>query len=345
MLKVAYYSSDNPTLAVARLRFIDPVKLLGREVLAGHGVAKITFAHGEVSRITNELDTELFRTADVIVVQRGFPRPETAEFLELLISSGKPLVYETDDDLRIVPNESQRGFLECIPYIEGVVRAAKLVTVATPYLAERFRPLNSRTLVLPNYLPNWLWARHVPSDAASDDRLTIGFCGSDTHQLDLEHVEEALIEVSRRHPVRLMFLGCMTDRLWDVPGVSFFEYVGDYARWPQRLARAAMDIAIVPLIDSEFNRCKSHIKFLELGYMGIPGVYSDVPAYRDTVQDGVTGLLAPADTAAWIDALERLIADAALRRRIRENARREVTERHLMEQHKGRWLDAYRSVL
>jgi hypothetical protein len=91
VVKIAYYSADNPAFAVARLRFIDPVKLLAEDIEAMHGVARTTFVHGGVSRITNEIDVECARAADVIVVQRGFPRPETKDLLEDLMASGNLL--------------------------------------------------------------------------------------------------------------------------------------------------------------------------------------------------------------------------------------------------------------
>jgi spore maturation protein CgeB len=52
-----------------------------------------------------------------------------------------------------------------------------------------------------------------------------------------------------------------------------------------------------------------------------------------------------ADSAAWIDAIERLIADETMRKRIGENARKTVMAKHLLESHCGRWLEASRGLL
>ena len=61
---------------------------------------------------------------------------------------------------------------------------------------------------------------------------------------------------------------------------------------------------------------------LEAMAMGKPVVATDVPGCRQTVEDGVTGLLVPKeDPAALAAALERLVRDAELRRRMGEAGR------------------------
>ena len=52
------------------------------------------------------------------------------------------------------------------------------------------------------------------------------------------------------------------------------------------------DVAIAPLEDDAFTRGKSDLKYLDYAALGIPGVFSDVRPYRDTVRHRETGLLA-----------------------------------------------------
>ena len=40
------------------------------------------------------------------------------------------------------------------------------------------------------------------------------------------------------------------------------------------------DIGVVPLENSNFNKGKSELKYIELSVLGIPGVYSDMEVYR-----------------------------------------------------------------
>ncbi len=61
---------------------------------------------------------------------------------------------------------------------------------------------------------------------------------------------------------------------------------------------------------------------LEAAACGLPIVTTDAPGCREVVRDGVNGLLVPVrDAAALAAALEKLIDDAALRRRMGEQSR------------------------
>lgn len=61
---------------------------------------------------------------------------------------------------------------------------------------------------------------------------------------------------------------------------------------------------------------------MEAAACGLPIVTTDAPGCREVVQDGLNGLLVPVrDAAALAAALEKLIGDAALRRRMGEQSR------------------------
>jgi glycosyltransferase involved in cell wall biosynthesis len=87
---------------------------------------------------------------------------------------------------------------------------------------------------------------------------------------------------------------------------------------------AAADVFVLP------SFTEGHAKaLLEAMSCGVPCVASNVGGNRAAIVDGRTGLLVdPADVGALADAIERLITDRALARRLGEAARREVVERY-----------------
>ena len=105
------------------------------------------------------------------------------------------------------------------------------------------------------------------------------------------------------------------------------------------------DFAIAPLIDSEFNRCKSDIKFLDYSLNRIPGIYSATKSYSGTVVDKQNGLLVPADCEAWRNALSLLADDPAFRGTLSENAFSYVREYRTLETKAVRWLEAIDTIL
>ncbi|MFH1009968.1 MAG: glycosyltransferase, partial [bacterium] len=109
----------------------------------------------------------------------------------------------------------------------------------------------------------------------------------------------------------------------------------------ERLAKHPVDIAIVPLLDSPANRCRSLLRFLELGWYGIPAVYSNVGEYATHLKSEHDGLAVGETTEEWLDALRTLCRNRELRESIADHARRTVEESWTIEKH----IEKYRNVL
>ncbi|MBW5480503.1 glycosyltransferase family 4 protein [Streptomyces bambusae] len=79
----------------------------------------------------------------------------------------------------------------------------------------------------------------------------------------------------------------------------------------------------------EIGRWTSPMKVFEYMAQGLPMIVSDLPVLREVLQDRVNCLLRPPDdTDAWADALTELLADGSLRRRLGDEARRQLLERY-----------------
>ncbi|HMK63930.1 MAG TPA: glycosyltransferase family 4 protein [Acidimicrobiales bacterium] len=77
---------------------------------------------------------------------------------------------------------------------------------------------------------------------------------------------------------------------------------------------------------------------IEAGLSGLPVVATDVPGARSIVEDGTSGfLVAVDDTEAMVRALQRLLADPALRRRMGDAARSRCLEHFAIEPVVERW--------
>jgi glycosyltransferase involved in cell wall biosynthesis len=75
-------------------------------------------------------------------------------------------------------------------------------------------------------------------------------------------------------------------------------------------------------------------------------VTTDVPGCRDVVRSGVNGLIVPArDPSALAEAIRRLLAEPALRRRMAAESRRLAEERFTEERIVAETLALYRRIL
>jgi hypothetical protein len=85
-----------------------------------------------------------------------------------------------------------------------------------------------------------------------------------------------------------------------------------------------LDVNLAPLTPgSRFNEAKSAIKWLEAALVATPTVASPTEPFREAIQHAHNGMLADS-TEEWHAAIESLITDASLRRRLGTRARRDA---------------------
>lgn len=100
----------------------------------------------------------------------------------------------------------------------------------------------------------------------------------------------------------------------------------DYADWHRQLADT--DIALLPLAPSLPNACKSDLKWVECAAHGVTCIASPT-AYADSIEAGTTGWLA--DTPeGFAQALDRLLGDPGLCRRLGSEAQRRVRDTRML---------------
>ena len=294
----------------------------------------------------NDIDTDLVQEGDVVIVQRDFPRhfEEFCSLVDKCKSYNKKLIFDLDDLLFELPeyhfDRQRHHFTSYLLPIYYAIQEADLVAVPTRALKEYVSCINENTVVLPNYLDDQLWKAKGPKKS-DNEKIIIGYTGTVTHFKDLESVSCSLRDLLDRFKgrVELRIFGFEppTD-LREHPNVSynslFYVSYPAFAKWFQSLA---LDIAIAPLIDNLFNKCKSNLKFLEYSINGIPGVYSDIEVYNSMVVHGDNGLLArtPED---WAIALGKLIEDIDLRMRIAARALATVEQSWTWSANATQWL-------
>jgi glycosyltransferase involved in cell wall biosynthesis len=172
--------------------------------------------------------------------------------------------------------------------------------------------------------------RYAIANHANGRQPVIGWVGSpatEHYVLDNRHVLE---QVCLKHSARLLLVGARTEI-----ANQFGRVVPEVAAWSEESEAAMiarMDIGIMPLRDSPWERGKCGYKIIQYMACGLPVVASPVGANVDIVRHGDNGFLA-ADAAAWQDGLEQLIKSPSLRTRMGHAGRAHVeSEYSLMAQ-------------
>jgi colanic acid/amylovoran biosynthesis glycosyltransferase len=108
-------------------------------------------------------------------------------------------------------------------------------------------------------------------------------------------------------------------------------------------AYRAADLFVLPCVEAQDgHRDITPNALIEAMAMKLPVVSTTITAIPEIVQDGVSGFLVPpGDSKALADAMERLIGDPCLRRKLGENARRRVEERFDIHRNVGQYLELF----
>ena len=210
------------------------------------------------------------------------------------------------------------------------------VIVSTKEMKERYEPYAERIEVIPNGID---FETFPAAKRNVGDTVRIGLFGGNSHYGDWKSINTVLRQILSDHKDVVLVLNTigigskhtLPDYFEDLakhPQVEIHAPVSiqEYHEW---LADKRIDIGIAPLENTKFNECKSNLKYLEFGALGIPGVFSDTASYR-SVKHSETGFKA-SNAKDWLKYLKRLISDDMLRERMGMEALKHVKKEFNMD--------------
>jgi glycosyltransferase involved in cell wall biosynthesis len=209
----------------------------------------------------------------------------------------------------------------------GVMQDAAMFITTTPYLKERFRQLTGRDdiHVIPNAINKSLWKPVPGAREKYSDGFRFGWFMSDSHNTDLRYIRATLRDFLLAHKDAKLVLmgdwgGVDLEGYFPKDQIETHDFADLYADlYPTIAACLGLDVAIAPLAHTEFNRCKSPLKFAEYTYLGFPTILENIETYSPYVTDGEHALLA-SDPKEWMQCLNRLYNDKSLRAKLHFNA-------------------------
>jgi glycosyltransferase involved in cell wall biosynthesis len=316
-LKVLVHAAAIPTTD------IDIVRPLRR--LAEEGAVDFEIVPYRASASNSQL-----ADADVLVISRVHDASVLKLFREAKSRHGLPVVFSWDDDFFAIPESlgdlaRHHRHPEIIAGLETLLSEADLVKASTPLIEKRTRQYTDRVVRMP-YGFDFSQVRGTSSQRAkSDSSVVIGFFGTVSHAAALEGLVAALKIIAKRNTeTRFEFFGPRTPILESLPRATFIPYADSSEESIRTLATRGWDVGLAPLEINDFNRAKLPTKYRDYSACHIAGVYSRIDPYTDVVLEGTTGLLVDNERDQWVEALSRLVDDAALRRSIAANAHAHV---------------------
>jgi GT2 family glycosyltransferase/glycosyltransferase involved in cell wall biosynthesis len=167
-------------------------------------------------------------------------------------------------------------------------------------LATELNLAPEKLAVVANALPKFAWQQCSELRAAqstTEARLRVLWAGAAQHQSDLDLLLPVVAASKLRY--QWVFFGLCPTGLSRDPAIEFHPAV-EFSDYSTKLASLHADIAVAPLLDTEFNRCKSPLKLLEYATLELPVVASNLIPYQ------AAPILHADNTEAWLAALRAL---------------------------------------
>ena len=227
---------------------------------------------------------------------------EIIKMLDLRRWSGAKWVVDIDDNIYNVPpdNAGRKAAETLKPYIEMCLKLADGVTVSAPYLKELYKHLNKNIYVNPNGTDIKFWNKIKPT---LHKGIRIGWRGASGHSTDVSLIEPAIKELKKEYDFTFVTFG-VKPRIES----EHHDWVG-CLEYPSVLGALNLDIAVVPLVDSPYNKGKSNIAVQEYSALKIPVVASPVENQLNMP------ILYAKTNYEWYAQIEKLLKDRKLRQK------------------------------
>ncbi len=326
-MKLAFFPEDGPEHASSRVRAIQVAERLadrGHDVTIRPGATYPKFSRKDPALTLRRLaqrrrDMMAAMDADVWFFHRGGRQYGLGALVRRMATRTRArVVYDIDDAVYLSHPRGSHALMRAADLVLG--GNDLLVNYASSYCAQsEFFPTG---LVVDDY------ARHRPKAGPDNPVPVIGWIGNRSNAPYLAEAASGLSEAAREHDFILRII-CDFRQPLDIPVGP--EIKVDRVQWtPETAARdvAQLDMGLMPLPDTPWERGKCGFKVLEYFAAGACGIASEVGDGGRLMDGGNRGYPIRADNSNWGEQLRAALDEPAQTRQRAAAGHAYVTEVH-----------------
>ena len=238
---------------------------------------------------------------DCIWVQKAFSLIYWRWWRKKFEKTGKPLIYDIDDAVFLCPPARAPFYLRWLEQrdqIDRLIQQARIVLAGNRLLVEYVQSVGGNPLLLPTPIDT---ERFHPAPLRERETVVIGWSGSHATHSCLNSIRKLWKPLADRH--RKLEILVVSNEPTGIDLDAFAPIPARYEQWTREreaeLIRQ-MDIGLMPLEQTEFQRYNCGLKALQYMASGLPVVCSPIGANQDIVVPGKSGYWARTDDE-WVD--------------------------------------------
>lgn len=293
---------------------------------------------------------------DCFIFGRLPVNPNMYIYIDGLRRKGKKIIWDVDDELWNIPdaNKYKKEYDEKVMWLNYYFAMASRIISSTDNLKDsilkRFPMDSDRVVVLENLICSEDYDGYFPHHIHfGSNPIKILYSGSDSHAGDMGPISGLFEHYYENKNIMFIFYGYLPPGLEaeNPRKVMHLHWSPSRKYYEGMLSFLSPHIALMPLHDNNFNRCKSSIKHYEMSMSGSVCIGSNIPPYVDTIIHQVTGYLCSDNPQDWILACDYIINDRRKMAEIALSGREYVIENYSWNTNNRRrnaWFEFFKSI-
>lgn len=261
--------------------------------------------------------------------------PPVFEWLYIKICR-KKLIYDFDDAIWL-SHVSEHNSLSYIFKNPGKVKAickwAYKISCGNEYLCSYARQFNSNVVYNPTCVDTE--NRHNLISNHDVPKITIGWTGTFSTLKYFDLVIPMLKKLQEKYDVNIKII-CNQEPSFEMKNLTYVEWTEEN----EVKELASCQIGLMPLTSDKWSEGKCGFKLIQYLSLGIPAVSSPVGVNNKIIEQGKNGFLCTNDEE-WYLAIEKLILDAALRKKMGEEGRKKIVKEYSLLSNKENFLGLF----
>ena len=248
----------------------------------------------------------------------------------------KKLIFDFDDAIWVPvvsDNNKLKRFIKCSWKIKKICRWCYKVSAGNMFLHDYAIQFNKNVIVNPTCVDTE-YSHNVikPHDS---EKVCIGWTGSFSTLVYLNEVLEVLQKLEKKYTFDFIVIADINPAL-PLRGFKFIKWNKE----TEITDLLQIDIGIMPLPNSEFERGKCGFKLIQFLSLGIPAVASPIGVNKQIIQQNINGFLCETNEE-WYVALEKLLQDKTLRATMGSVGRKKVEKNYSVKSNAENFLSLF----
>ncbi len=230
------------------------------------------------------------------------------------------IIFDLDDAVYLRPQHQAR--------INKMLSIANLVIAGNSELGRYVQQYNSNVVVIPSVVDSTIYRPGASTPDSDDARIVLGWIGSDPNRGDFVGMQPVLDWLGETYRDKVV-LRIIAARTLEMSTSLSIEWI-PWSLTGSIPTLQSIDIGLMPLPDTEWNRGKCGFKLIQYMAVGATAVASPTGVNSEIIQDGQTGFLAE-NEVAWKKALAQLIENKQRRLAMGQSARERIEKEYSVQ--------------